>query len=101
MVPCHHNWNLSLKKDNEIYVHTLLAIQGINPQPYVDNNNYLLLNPDEQKEFVKDIETMNGSDGLDQLEHRKGRLVVINNILNLETVTHETYEYWLEESKND
>ena len=56
---------------------------------------------EEQKEFVKDIETMNSSDGLEQLEHRKGRLVVINNILNLETVTHETYEYWLDESKND
>lgn len=33
-----------LKKDNEIYVHTLLAIQGYNLQPYVDNNNYLLFN---------------------------------------------------------
>ena len=27
-----------------IYIHTLLAIQGHNPQPYKDNNNYLLFN---------------------------------------------------------
>ena len=30
--------------NNNIFIHTLLAIQGFNPQPYKDNNNYLLFN---------------------------------------------------------
>ncbi len=51
----------------------------------------------QEREWVKNIETMNSGE---ELETRKGRLIVLNHILNLETVTHETYEHWLEESKN-
>lgn len=33
-----------VRDNNNIFVHTLLAIQGHNPQPYKYNNNYLLFN---------------------------------------------------------
>ena len=33
-----------VRDDIGIFVHTLLAIQGINPQPYKHNDNYLLFN---------------------------------------------------------
>lgn len=33
-----------VRDNNDIFVHTLLAIQGHNPQPYKYNNNYLLFN---------------------------------------------------------
>ena len=33
-----------VRDKNDIFVHTLLAIQGHNPQPYKYNNNYLLFN---------------------------------------------------------
>jgi len=33
-----------VKDNNDIFVHTLLAIQGVNPQPIIDNSNYLLFN---------------------------------------------------------
>ena len=37
--------NTNIVKDPKaIYIHTLLAIQGFNPQPYLDGNNLLLFN---------------------------------------------------------
>lgn len=33
-----------VKDNNNIFIHTLLAIQGLNPQPIIDNLNYLLFN---------------------------------------------------------
>ena len=33
-----------VRDNNDIFVHTLLAIQGVNPQPIIDNSNFLLFN---------------------------------------------------------